>query len=427
MVPTLAPPLELDPGLRVNTPQTLKSRAHASEQAREIDALLASGDRGLKLPPDLEERFQAEGAAARLKVMLWSGLLVGLIFNWMLLSDWLMVPDQYDLGLRLRLFAFTPATVIGVFLITKVPYPALREWSMVVSGMVACIINTTLCVSSSDALAGPYLVGLTMVVVFANTVAQMRFVQAAVLDVFAVACFAGGMVAIGSTPLEIAIPAALTLVSSVVFTLYGCYTLERDQRHNWLMHLREQLLLDEIAKANAHLDTVSRSDMLTEVANRRHFDEFLQVVWARAKEDGSEVSIMMVDVDHFKAFNDRYGHPEGDACLKEIASTLKRRLRRPGDLIARFGGEEFIAILANTPLSTATGAAERVRKGIENLNRLHAASSTHAVVTVSVGVACAKPNSPHASPAQLIAAADAALYQAKSRGRNRVFAFGTND
>lgn len=106
---------------------------------------------------------------------------------------------------------------------------------------------------------------------------------------------------------------------------------------------------------------------------------------------------------------------------------LKRRLRRPGDLIARFGGEEFIAILTGTPLTTAASAAERVRQGVEGLNRPHATSPTQPVVTVSIGVACLRPNSPHANPAQLIAAADEALYQAKSRGRNRVFAFGTQD
>ena len=146
-----------------------------------------------------------------------------------------------------------------------------------------------------------------------------------------------------------------------------------------------------------------------------------------ARLDGSEIALLMIDVDHFKAYNDRYGHPEGDACLRDVADTLKRRLRRPGDLIARFGGEEFVAILAGTSLEVALGAAERVRKGIENINRLHATSPTHAVVTVSIGVACLRPNTPHATPAQLISAADEALYQAKARGRNRVFAFGAHD
>jgi PleD family two-component response regulator len=130
--------------------------------------------------------------------------------------------------------------------------------------------------------------------------------------------------------------------------LYGCYTLERDERRNWLLLTRERVLLQELEQANAHLDSVSRSDMLTEVANRRHFDEHLQRVWDQARADGSEISLMMIDIDHFKAYNDRYGHPQGDACLKDVAATLKRRLRGPEDLIARYGGEEFIAVLGGT-------------------------------------------------------------------------------
>jgi diguanylate cyclase (GGDEF)-like protein len=418
---------DFPPGPLLEAPARAGDGSDKVADAREIDALLAEGRIGLSLPAALEARFLADGAARRLRVMVLSGLAVGLLFNWLLLSDWMMVPDQFEQALKLRLFVFCPSTLVGVYLITKVPSPVWREWSMTLLGITASALNTYLCMASSDPLAGPYLVNLTVIVVFANSVSQMRFVQAAVMNVCVVLMFIAGAIYIDGAPLPVMLPSALVLISAGVFTLYGCYRLECDERHHWLMLLRESLLLEEIAQANAHLDTVSRSDMLTEVANRRHFDEFLQVVWNRACQDGSDISIMMIDVDHFKAFNDRYGHPAGDACLKDIASTLKRRLRRPGDLIARFGGEEFIVILGGTPLATACSAAERVRRGVENLNLLHATSSTHAVVTVSIGVACLRPNSPYASPAQLISAADEALYHAKARGRNRVFAFGTND
>jgi diguanylate cyclase (GGDEF)-like protein len=136
---------------------------------------------------------------------------------------------------------------------------------------------------------------------------------------------------------------------------------------------------------------------------------------------------MMIDVDHFKAYNDRYGHPVGDACLKAVATALKRRLREPGDLLARYGGEEFIAVLAGTSLQTARGAAERIRRGIEGLNLLHATSSTHAVVTVSIGVATLTPADEGATTTRLISAADEALYQAKQGGRNRVVALGWDE
>jgi diguanylate cyclase (GGDEF)-like protein len=414
-------------GFDLTAPTELDEKAVHAEESRQIDELLERGASLLRFPPSLEDRFQQECAEQRLRSILQNGILVSVIFNWMLWSDWLMVPDVFDLGLKLRLFIFTPVTIAGILLVTLLRSPLLREWMTFVWGLAASAINVYVCISSRDVMAGPYLVALVPIIMYANSVARMRFVQSLAMDGVVIAAFFWAWHHTPEAPLAIMVPATLTLLSAATFTLYGCYVQERDERQNWLLLLRESLLLENLEHANAHLDAVSKSDMLTEVSNRRHFDEFLQQVWDRAQVDGSEISLMMIDVDHFKAYNDRYGHPEGDECLKEVAATLKRRLRRPGDLIARFGGEEFIAILAGTPLTTAASAAERVRKGVEAMNRLHATSSTDSVVTVSIGVACLRPNTPHASPAQLIAAADEALYQAKSRGRNRVFAFATND
>lgn len=429
-VPSIPNPM-LDlrrPGFDLTAPTELDLSPVQAEESREIDRLLEKGFRGLKFPDALEARYAEDHAEQRLKILVSSGMLVTLLFNWFLMSDNLMVPDVFDLSLRLRLFIFTPCTILGIYLITKLPSVQAREWLAMGTGLIASALNLFVCLSSKDVMAGPYLVSMVPIVMFSNSVAQMRFFPALLMDSAILLLFGyGAWVLAAPHNMPILLSAGFTLISATVFTLYGCYTLERDERQNWLLHLREKVLLQELELANKHLDTVSRSDLLTEVANRRHFDEYLQLVWERARLDGSDISLMMIDVDHFKSYNDRYGHPEGDECLREVAATLKRRLRRPGDLIARFGGEEFIAVLAGTPLTTAASAAERVRKGVENLNRLHATSPTHAVVTVSIGVACLRPNAPHASPAQLIAAADEALYQAKSRGRNRVFAFGTND
>ena len=414
-------------GFDLTVPTVLDQTPVQAEESRQIDLLLERGASLLRFPEHLEARFQQDCAEQRLRSLLQNGVLVTVVFNWMLWSDWLMVPDVFDLGLKLRLFVFTPITIAGVVLVTFLRSPLMREWMTFAWGLCACAINISLCVASHDPMAGPYLVALVPIIMFANSVARMRFVQSMAMDGLVIAGFCWAWYVIPDAPFAIMVPATLTVLSASTFTLYGCYVQERDERQNWLLHLRESLLMEDLERANEHLDAVSKSDMLTEVANRRHFDEFLQQVWDRARVDGSEISLMMIDLDHFKAYNDRYGHPEGDGCLRDVAATLKRRLRRPDDLIARFGGEEFIAILAGTPLATAASAAERVRKGVESMNRLHATSNTHSVVTVSIGVACLRPNSPHATPAQLIATADEALYQAKSRGRNRVFAFGTND
>lgn len=394
-----------------------------AEASRQIDRLLHENALWLRFPAALEARFHEDRAPQRLRIMLISGLLVALFYNVMLISDRAMVPDMFDEAVRLRVFVYTPVTIIGLFLVTKLSRPHWREYTIVASALLAAGITAYLCVRSHDPLAGPYLEALLAVVMFSNSIVQMRFVQALILDLLLLGMYGLTMALVKvPPPMALIVPETLALVSGVVFTLYACYTQERDERRNWLLRLRETLLLKELEQANLDMEALSRSDTLTGVANRRHFDEHLQQIWGRALVDGTTIALLMIDVDHFKAYNDRYGHLEGDACLRDIADVLKRRLRRPNDLVARFGGEEFVAVLAGTPLGTATAAAERVRKAVENLNRLHATSQTHAVVTVSIGVAAIDPSAPHSTPARLLAHADAALYDAKAAGRNQVLA-----
>jgi diguanylate cyclase (GGDEF)-like protein len=126
-------------------------------------------------------------------------------------------------------------------------------------------------------------------------------------------------------------------------------------------------------------------------------------------------------VDHFKKYNDRYGHPAGDECLKALAQVLKTHLRRPGDLIARYGGEEFIAVMPNTELHHAVMVAERIREELENLHIRHESSNASRVLTISIGVSCTRAGFDKITTG-LISGADAALYQAKREGRNRVCA-----
>lgn len=396
-------------------------------EAEEVERLLNNGKPALRLPEPLESAFLNDAGPQRLRTMVISGMLVAVIFNFLLVSDWLLVPDQFDLALRLRLFLFTPGVIVGVFLLSRLASPSMREWLLVVPAAAASAMNAWLTMSSTDPFAGPYLSSLATIAMFSNSVVRMRFAPAAVLDAIIMLLFVAAAIHMPAALAPILIPGALLLACTMVFTLYGCYCQERDDRLNWLLHLRERLLLQDLEAANQELHDASRSDMLTEVANRRHFDEHLAEVWEQHKHDGGEVALIMIDVDHFKAYNDRYGHPIGDACLKAVAGALRRRLRGPGDLIARYGGEEFIAVLSGTSLQTVRGAAERIRRGIEGLNMLHATSSTSAVVTVSIGVATLSPSAPGATTTRLISATDEALYQAKKAGRNRVVAMGMDE
>ncbi len=188
---------------------------------------------------------------------------------------------------------------------------------------------------------------------------------------------------------------------------------ERDEAYRALDDLRKRL-----EESNAALERLSNQDGLTGLANRRHFDEVLASEWARACRTGAPLSMVLMDVDHFKKFNDAQGHLKGDACLSQVASCLRQALSRTADLAARYGGEEFVALLPDTPVDGSAHVAVRIRDKLAELALPHGHPEAGPLVTISQGVATLVPD-PSAVGARLIAMADEALYVAKREGRNR--------
>jgi len=174
----------------------------------------------------------------------------------------------------------------------------------------------------------------------------------------------------------------------------------------------------QLEHANRELNFLSSVDGLTGIPNRRSFDQFLSKLWSLAARNGEPLALIMCDIDYFKAYNDSYGHLQGDECLKKVAACLKDSLKRQADLVARYGGEEFAVVLSNTDVVGATKVAETLRANVENLSISHRLSSNTPNVTISLGVAIGYASSTF-SPETLIDAADNALYQAKQDGRNR--------
>ncbi len=170
--------------------------------------------------------------------------------------------------------------------------------------------------------------------------------------------------------------------------------------------------------ANQALQRVSSFDGLTEVPNRRYYDEMLEKEWRRCRRHHSPISLILIDIDYFKYFNDRYGHIAGDQCLKQVAKALQSMVGRASDTVARYGGEEFVYLLPDCDTAAAVHVSEKSRKTIELLNVPHADSPVASVVTISLGIASVVPVQ-HGSPTELMQAADQALYQAKDQGRNR--------
>ena len=183
-----------------------------------------------------------------------------------------------------------------------------------------------------------------------------------------------------------------------------------------LERMRQQKQLE---LTNQMLQRLSTLDSLTEVANRRYFDEFFEREWKRAVRNGSPLSLIMLDIDYFKSYNDAYGHQEGDACLIEVSRILKRTVCRATDLVARYGGEEFAIVLPDTDLAGACFVSEQIRANVEQLKMDALQSQVSKYVTVSIGAASYHPQADSEKTA-LIQAADRALYQAKVAGRNQV-------
>jgi diguanylate cyclase (GGDEF)-like protein len=180
----------------------------------------------------------------------------------------------------------------------------------------------------------------------------------------------------------------------------------------------------ELKQNRDELVRLARTDGLTGLYNRRTFDDLLQREWRRLARTGEPLAVIMMDVDHFKLYNDTYGHGGGDVCLQRVARAAVGALQRPADVVARYGGEEFVALLPETKLEGAIAVAEAIRAAVAALEIPHTASKTAAHVTVSLGAACTVPQ-PDKDPASLLELADQQLYAAKSEGRNR--AKGVND
>lgn len=176
---------------------------------------------------------------------------------------------------------------------------------------------------------------------------------------------------------------------------------------------------EELNQANETLRRISKEDNLTGLANRRQFAEFLLRAWQNALREEQALSILMIDIDDFKSYNEHHGHKKGDACLKIVAESIRQTVGRASDLVSRYGGEEFVVVLGNTPLEGALKIAENIRVAVESLGILHKGAKGVGMMTVSVGVTSTLPTR-ETQPETVLVAADRAMYNAKHNGKNQV-------
>ena len=220
--------------------------------------------------------------------------------------------------------------------------------------------------------------------------------------------------AVGANDYVVKLPDRLELLARIRYHSNAHISrLQRDQAFRFLRESQKNL-----ADANIELQKLAALDGLTGIANRRRFDETLHFEWQRGQRDKAPLSLLFCDIDHFKSYNDHFGHLAGDLCLKKVAAVLTEHLKRPADLAARYGGEEFALILPETEAAGALLIAQACRRHLEGL-QIEPPATGKGIVTISVGVATVVP-SPASTVEQLINRADQALYAAKRGGRNSV-------
>ncbi|MFT3856893.1 MAG: diguanylate cyclase [Aquabacterium sp.] len=404
-----------------------RSRALEDPLMARIDQLLQKGFPLLNFLGALEDQFLRDMLDARRRHFLFSGLVALLLYNGFLIADYLMTPDVFDLAIRLRLFYLTPLALFLIFMGTRPNWaivrntpPVMYEVIIVGFGLLAAASLAAVLARTHSPYAHFYHVGFSVVIMYGNIATRLRFWYAVIFSLAVMGIHTYGvMQALQAFPPRLVAPIVTLVATTALFSLVANYTMERDERRRYLLMLRERGVVRELSQTYERLQTLAHIDGLTGLYNRRHFQEHLENVWGRAQYDKEVVSVMMVDIDHFKRYNDRYGHAAGDECLVKVAQAMQDVVRRPEDLTARYGGEEFIALMPYTDLAQAMKTAERVRQAVEALQLRHESSSASHFVTVSVGVACVRADFA-LKDAVLISAADHALQQAKREGRNRV-------
>lgn len=380
-----------------------------------VEADLAKRRYGLRFSPAVEARFEADTSAQRSRHLYLTGMMALVIYDLYLINDYAFRPESLAIAAWIRLGLMTPIALTVFYFVRRGLSPAMRETAMAANIVIAMLLSNLIFFWSTSTYSFLDTFSFGLILVMGNIVFTLRFRQALASSLLSGIIMAIFVYHYAHMETEIKLNTGVVFVTSAIFTLMANYRMEASERQSYLLLLRERLRNSVAQRDNQALAQISMTDSLTGVANRRHLDAVLAQRWSETRKNDAVLGMLIIDIDHFKHYNDHFGHLEGDACLRQVAQEIQRSVRQEVDLVVRYGGEEFVVLMPNTSVSSALNAAERIRLGIEALAIFQADSS---MLTVSIGAATLRPRT-SLDPASLIAMADAALYQAKRGGRNR--------
>jgi diguanylate cyclase (GGDEF)-like protein len=366
--------------------------------------------------PPVEARFEADTGLHRSRELVRAGVAGILIYDFFLIKDWLTRPEVLGQALFWRIGV---VTVIGALVLLAIHRGMQARWreasmagTIVMAMFASCMIF--LATPSSAGIYDPFSFGLFLIA--GNVVMALRFPYALAATVLSLVVMLFAVLSSGVMPSIARGIAMNTMVATALFTLIANHRMEQSTRKAYLWTLREELRSHAALETARLYELISQTDALTGLPNRRAFEDELRRRWEASVQSGKALAVLVIDVDNFKRFNDRFGHAAGDECLRHTARVMRRDLREV-DFIARLGGEEFVALMLVPHGDVAASTAERLRAGVEALHIAHDGLSGQEEVTVSIGVAVGAPPDV-ADPDRLLRAADAAMYEAKNKGRN---------
>jgi diguanylate cyclase (GGDEF)-like protein len=363
----------------------------------------------------LEEQFEQATRRERSHRLWLEGLIAIIVLNCCLLADYLMVHDVLIESIVRHTALVTPLALAVNWLMLRNPSYRIREGAVALGTTLICFLNLYAEGSRTAATASFGLMSVLITVAFVNVVMRLRFPYAAASTVMMLACGVWFVCGAHSLSASEKIIGASMMTLGVMITLTAGHSLERQERLGYLLLLRSEL-------QGVELNRLSNLDPLTALPNRRAFEERFGALWTEAARTRTPLSAVVIDLDQFKLLNDVYGHLYGDEVLRRIAGLLPQALRTQEDLVARFGGEEFVILLPGIRGEHAMLIAERVRSLVEMVGTPipdHTAGRQAMWSTVSCGVSSCVPDSHHTRE-KLLWSADRALYLAKANGRNRV-------
>lgn len=376
----------------------------------------------LMFPTSLEGRFERDTAKGRSDRLWLEGLLAILALNVCLFMDLIFVRDVQLRSVVVRMLLVTPLGLFVNSLMRRDLEQWVREGSVAIGATLICLINMYAEGNATAAASTYALMCVLIMVLFTGVVMRIRLPYAVAAILAMTLAGLTFLIRAGGIQSSQKIVGASLLLIGTVITLTATYSLEREERLAYLFSLRSAGQTEELAALNAELLQLSTLDKLTGLLNRRAFDERFEALWLEGERLQQPLSVIMIDVDHFKVLNDVFGHVYGDTVLQRVAALLPQALRGHQDLTARYGGEEFTVLLPNTESETALLVAERIRHLVDVAGTPvseHPESESVIWVTVSCGVATSVPSRTHARE-ELLKAADRALYDAKAAGRNRI-------